>query len=89
MKEDGAEVGAIQSLQSKNEKIEEAKKGEEIAVAIDGPLVGRNINEGDVLYTYITFDQYEQILKKGKKFLNKDDEELLKRIMHTDRPAKQ
>jgi len=54
-----------------------------------GPLVGRNINEGDIFYTYITFDQYEQILKKGKKFLNKDDEELLKRIMHISRSAKQ
>jgi len=88
MKEDGTEIGVIQSLQNKNEKIEEAKKGEEIAVAIDGPLVGRNINEGDVLYTYITFDQYEQILKKGKKFLNKDDEELLKRIMQISRSVK-
>jgi len=54
-----------------------------------GPLVGRNISEGDTFYTYITFDQYEQILKKGRKFLNAEEDELLKRIMHISRSAKQ
>ncbi len=89
MKEDGTKVGAIESLQEKNEKLEEAQKGDEIAVAIDGPLVGRNIEEGDILYTYITFGQYEQILKKGKKFLNGEETELLKKIADIVRRAKQ
>jgi hypothetical protein len=42
--------------------------------------VGRHINEGDILYTYISFNQYEQILKKGKKFLNGEENDLLKQI---------
>lgn len=88
MKEDGTKIGRIESLQEKNEKLEEAKKGDEIAVAIDGPLVGRHIEEGDILYTYVTFNDYEQILKKGKKFLNGEDEELLKKITQIVRAAK-
>jgi translation initiation factor 5B len=80
MKEDGTHVGTIESLQEKNEKLEEAKKGDEIAVAIDGPLVGRHIEEGDILFTEINFNQYEQILKTGMKFLNGEDKELLKKI---------
>jgi hypothetical protein len=43
--------------------------------------VGRQIDEGDICFTNITFHDYEQILKKGKKFPNGEDEELLKRII--------
>jgi len=50
--------------------------------------VGRQIDEGDILYTYITFNQYEEILKHGKKFLNGEDEELLKKIAQIVRAAK-
>jgi len=89
MKEDGTKVGNLESIQDKNTKIDEAKKGDQVAVGIKGPLVGRNIEENDILLTYITFDQYEQIIKKGKKFLNKEDEELLKRIMQISKAAKE
>ncbi len=88
MKPDGTKVGIIKSIQEKNEKVDEAKKGDEVAIAVDGPLVGRNIEEGDVLYTHITFSQYEQILKKGRKFLNGEEEELLKQIADIVRKAK-
>ena len=88
MKEDGTRIGKIESIQEKNVKIEEAKKGDEVAVAIDKPTVGRQIDEGDTLYTYITFGQYEEILKKGKKFLNGEDDELLKKIAQIVRTAK-
>jgi translation initiation factor 5B len=88
MKEDGTKIGRIEGIQEKNVKIEEAKKGDEVAVAIDKPTVGRQIEEGDTLYTYITFGQYEEILKKGKKFLNGEDDELLKKIAQIVRNAK-
>jgi len=88
MKDDGTKVGVIKSLQDKNESLDEAKKGDEVAVAIEGPLVGRNIDEGDIMFTYITFSQYEQIVKKGKKFLNGEEDELLKRIMQIGKTSK-
>ncbi len=85
MKEDGTRVGTVKSIQDKTDKLDEAKKGMEVAVAIDGPLVGRNIVEGDILFTHITFNEYETILKKGKKFMNKEDEELLKKLVQLSR----
>ncbi len=81
MREDGVVIGTIESIQEKNERLEEAKRGAEVAVAIKGPTVGRQISEGDILYTHITFNQYEQILKRGRKFLTPDEGELLKRIV--------
>lgn len=50
MKEDGTAVGRIKGIQEHNENISEAAKGKEVAVAIDGPIVGRHIKEGDILY---------------------------------------
>ncbi len=50
MKEDGTVVGKIKGIQEHNENISEATAGKEVAVAIDGPTVGRQIKEGDTLY---------------------------------------
>ncbi len=50
MKDDGTVVGRIKGIQEHNENISEAGAGKEVAVAIDGPTVGRQIKEGDILY---------------------------------------
>ncbi len=50
MREDGMVVGKIKGIQKQNENISEAAAGMEVAVAIDGPTVGRQIKEGDILY---------------------------------------
>lgn len=50
MKEDGTIVGIIKGIQENNENISEARAGKEVAMAIDGPVVGRQIKEGDTLY---------------------------------------
>jgi len=50
MKEDGSLVGIIKGIQENNENISEASVGKEVAMAIDGPVVGRQIKEGDTLY---------------------------------------
>ncbi len=50
MKENGAVIGTIKGIQEHNESISEAATGKEVAVAIDGPIVGRQVKEGDVLY---------------------------------------
>lgn len=50
MKDNGVIVGTIKGIQENSENIGEAGAGKEIAVAIDGPTVGRQIKEGDTLY---------------------------------------
>ena len=82
MKTNGSRVGKIESIQSEGEKIEEAAKGEKVAISVSGPLVGRNIDEGDTLYTLVTPSAYETIMKKGRKFLKADEMELLKEILN-------
>lgn len=50
MKENGAVVGVIKGMQERGENLSEATAGKEVAVAIEGPTVGRQIKEGDMLY---------------------------------------
>jgi len=50
MREDGAIVGKIKGIQEHSENLSEAAAGKEVAVAIEGPIVGRQIKEGDILY---------------------------------------
>ncbi len=53
MREDGRDVGRIKSIQSEGKSLEEARTGQEVAVAIEGVTVGRQIETGDVLYNVI------------------------------------
>ncbi|MDF1556779.1 MAG: translation initiation factor IF-2 [ANME-2 cluster archaeon] len=50
MNEAGNRVGIIKGIQEKSENVSEAKFGSQVAISIDGPVVGRNIKEGELLY---------------------------------------
>jgi translation initiation factor 5B len=56
-------VGSLKSIQDEGEDIEEARTGERVAVSIDGPTVGRQIAEGDVLWTEIP-EKHAKILEQ-------------------------
>ncbi|MBN1133785.1 MAG: translation initiation factor IF-2, partial [Methanosarcinaceae archaeon] len=61
--ENGTVVGKIKGLQSGGETRSEARVGMEVAVAIDGPTVGRQIKEEDVLYVNIP-EKHAKILEQ-------------------------
>ena len=50
---EGKKVGRIKQIQERNETIQEAEAGKEVAISIDGPTVGRQINVDDELYVDI------------------------------------
>ena len=51
MKTDGTPVGQIKSMRNgDSQETREAMQGDEVAMAISGPTVGRQIDEGDVFY---------------------------------------
>ncbi len=76
---DGKIVGKILSIQYERKPLEEAKKGERVAIAIDEGFVGRNIDENDILYTFITKEEIE-ILEKYKNYLREDELKVLEEI---------
>lgn len=50
IKPDGTPVGTVKSMQKMGEYVNVAKEGEELAIAIDGVTVGRQIEGDEVLY---------------------------------------
>jgi len=82
LREDGRVVGAIKSIQVEGRSVDEAKTGEEVAIAIDGVTVGRQINVEDVLY----IDIPEGDVKKLRDVeLNYDEKETLEQTIQIKR----
>jgi translation initiation factor 5B len=53
MKIDGTEVGLLKSLQEDGVSVAQAGESKELAASIDGAVVGRSLQEGDLLYVAI------------------------------------
>jgi translation initiation factor 5B len=72
-------VGEIKQIQKQGKNLEEARIGDQIAVSIIGPTVGRQIKEGDVLYTDVSSDDYKTF-KKYERFLTNNEKKVLEEI---------
>ncbi|MDG1539560.1 MAG: GTP-binding protein [Candidatus Poseidonia sp.] len=83
IKLDGTMVGQIKSLRTRaSEDVKEAMQGDEVAVAIQGPTVGRHIEELDEFYV----DVPERHVKRLKKAdLTPIEEEILDEIVSLHR----
>jgi len=56
-------VGELSGIQAQGDDVEEARAGERVSVAIDGPTVGRQIEEGDELWIEIP-EKHAKILEQ-------------------------
>lgn len=73
VKEDGGELGEIMQIQDRGEAVPEAKVGMQVAISLDKPIVGRHINEGDVLYVKMPEDHAKALLTKFQNRLSADE----------------
>ncbi|MBS3150463.1 translation initiation factor IF-2 [Candidatus Woesearchaeota archaeon] len=84
IKTDGSRIGEIKSIQENGKGVSEAEKGKQVAVAISGAIVGRQLIEGDVYVSEINEREFRK-LKDMKKLLNSDEIALLKEILDIKR----
>ncbi|PSP96284.1 translation initiation factor IF-2 [Halobacteriales archaeon QS_1_68_44] len=56
-------VGELKSLQDAGEDVNEARAGDQVAASIDGPTVGRQMEEGDELWTELP-EKHAKILEQ-------------------------
>ena len=88
IREDGAVVGVVKGVQEHSENIGSASMGMEVAISIDGPIVGRQIHEGDVLYVNIP-EKHANILENELKLkLSVDEKEVLDDFLEIKRKTK-
>jgi len=72
-------VGEIKQIQKEGRDIDEAKSGDRVAVSILGPTIGRQLNEGDTVYSDIPSKDYKE-LKKHSNFLTETERKILEEI---------
>ncbi|BES82616.1 translation initiation factor IF-2 [Pyrodictium abyssi] len=86
MREDGKRIGTIHQIQDRGKTVQEARAGMAVAISIRGHvLVGRHIDEGDVLYTDIPEKHAIMWLTKYKSELSDDEKVVLKEIIKIKR----
>lgn len=76
---DGKQLTYIKSMKDGEDHLSEASSGKQLAVAYNNVTVGRQIFEGDILYSLISEEEFRK-LKELKECLSKDETEILKEI---------
>ena len=64
--------------------------GKQVAMAVEGPTVGRQINEGDILYTDMLESEIIHLESRYKENLGQDEMEVLeelKKIKRKENPT--
>jgi translation initiation factor 5B len=75
----GIVVTSARAMELDKKSVKEAKKGEQVALSMDGVTMGRQLLEGDTLYSSINEEEFKR-LKEIKDLLTKDQIEVMKEI---------
>ena len=75
----GKAITDVKEMQYEKESISEAKKKQQVAIAMPKVIIGRQLHENDILYSFIPENDFRK-LKELKKYLSKEEIELLKEI---------
>lgn len=78
MRDDGRDLGRVRSIRTGEQTLEEARNGQEVAIAIDGVTVGRQLDSGDVLFNVMP-EQDAKALQSAD--LSGDEREALAEIL--------
>jgi translation initiation factor 5B len=78
-------VGQLKGIQENGEDVDEARSGSRVSLAIDGPTVGRQIEEGDELWIEIP-EKHAKILEQElKEEIPMDEREALNQYLEKRR----
>jgi translation initiation factor 5B len=70
-------VGQLKGLQDEGEDVDEARAGERLAASIDGPTVGRDIEEGDELWVDLPEKHAKVLEQELREDIPMDEREAL------------
>ncbi|NWG09434.1 MAG: translation initiation factor IF-2 [Nitrososphaerales archaeon] len=85
MNNQGKTVGTVQQIQDKGEKISEAPTNSQVAISMQEPIFGRQVNEEDILYTLPKGEDVKLLLTKFRDRLTEDEVKTLDGIIEIKR----
>ena len=71
-------VGVVKGIQDQGEDVDEARAGNRVSVSIDGPTVGRDIEEGDELWVDLPEKHAKVLDQELSEEIPADEREALK-----------
>ncbi len=83
IRQDGQDVGRIRSIQKDNHTAHIAKMGDEVAISVPGPTIGRQIKEGDILYMDIPAGDAKWLWHEGQ--IKPEERDVLEEMMMVKR----
>ncbi|MFW6231284.1 MAG: translation initiation factor IF-2, partial [Nanoarchaeota archaeon] len=82
--ERGFVIGTVKSIQLEKDSVKRVEAGKQVAVAIHGATVGRQISEEDFFFSDIPEDDFRR-LKEMKQLLKVPEIEVMKELAHLKR----
>jgi translation initiation factor 5B len=87
MNQQGKHIDRVKAVQSEGKGVKEAKKGQEVALSLPSITYGRQIKEGDTLYSELNEFEFRK-LKENKSLLSAEEMNILKEIAEIKRKEK-
>ena len=85
--EAGKKIGTVQQVQENGKAIEEATKGMQVAVSIKGPVIGRQLNEDEILYTDLNSKHAKMLTERFIHRLDEEEKQVFDRILFMKRKS--
>lgn len=83
----GKKIGSIHQIQEGGKNLSEASIGTQVAVSMKEPVIGRQINEGDIFYTDLTSKEAKLLLESFSHRLGAEEQEVFQHILSKKREA--
>src|SRR3989344_694676 len=78
--QDGEKVDEVKGIQHESKNINIAERGKEVAISMPKVTFGRQVKEGDILFSVLHEKEYKK-LEENKKYLSGDEISVLKEIL--------
>jgi len=73
VRQDGTDLGEISQIQDKGEAIPKATAGMQVAISMNKPIIGRHIDENDLLYVKVPEAHMKLLKTKFQDMLSQDE----------------
>jgi translation initiation factor 5B len=87
MNEKGKRIGTVHQIQEAGKNLSDASLGMQVAVSMKEPVIGRNINEGDIFYTDLSSREAKLLVESFLDRLNPEEQEVFQFILSKKRES--
>jgi translation initiation factor 5B len=81
MSVEGVELGTVEQVQDQGKALTEAREGDKVAISVDGPTLGRQVKENDIIYTMPRSHEAKLLRTKLAGSLTEKEREVLDEIV--------